>query len=282
MTPDQYCRQKAAPRGSSLYYSFLFLPPEKHTAVTGLFGFRREVLDVFDQCEHVEVAAAKLAWWREEIGRLFDGAPTHPVTRVLLPAISAYNLPRAPFDALIDGVEMDLRGLAYADFDGVRRYCYHVASTVGLLSARIFGYSEERTLAFAQDMAIAFQLTRIIRDAGEDALRGRVYVPQSDLDRFGVSRQEILQRRDDRRVRELMEFEVEQVRATYDHACAQLPAADRLSQLPSLIIAEIYRANLDEIARDNYRVLQHRVTLPALRKLWLAWKTARRERTRAR
>lgn len=278
MTPEQYCQQKAGASGSSFYYSFLFLPPERRAAIIALYAFCRQVDDAVDECIHPEVAAAKLAWWRGEIANVYAGDPAHPVARALLPAVRAYDLPQAQFTDVIDGMAMDLVPARYPTFTALREYCYRVASAVGLLSARIFGYTDPRTLAFAEELGIAFQLTNIIRDVGEDALLGRVYLPQEDLARFGVTAADILQRRDHPAVRALIAFEAERAQAYYERAMACLPTVDRISQLPSLIMASIYRANLNEIAADGYRVLDHKVTLPVLRKLWLAWTTARRER----
>lgn len=278
MTPEQYCQQKVGASGSSFYYSFLFLPAPRRAAITALYAFCREVDDAVDECAHPEIATAKLAWWRDEIANLYAGNPAHPVARALSPAVRAYDLPHAHFSDIIDGMAMDLGETRYATFAALREYCYRVASAVGLLSARIFGYTDPRTLSFAEELGIAFQLTNIIRDVGEDALLGRIYLPQEDLRRFGVAIPDILHRRDSPELHALMAFQAGRAYEYYERALACLPAADRMPQLPSLIMARIYRANLDEIAADGYRVLDHKVTLPALRKLWLAWTTARRER----
>ncbi|MCC7312796.1 MAG: squalene/phytoene synthase family protein, partial [Sulfuritalea sp.] len=174
---------------------------------------------------------------------------------------------------IIDGMEMDLDQVRYADFKALHLYCYRVASVVGLLAAEIFGYTDRLTLKYAHDLGLAFQLTNIIRDVGEDARRGRIYLPQDDLSRFGVSEADLLQANYTDNFRRLMEFQVERARATYGLAFAQLPAADRKAQRAGLIMAAIYRATLDEIVRDRFRVLDQRISLPPLRKLWLAGKT---------
>ena len=273
MTPDEYCRQKAAASGSSFYYSFLFLPAERRRAITALYAFCREVDDVVDEGMDPQVAAAKLAWWRAEVANLFAGRPQHPVTRALEPQRGKYGLSAARLNEIIDGMEMDLRQSRYLDWAGLEAYCYRVASVVGLLAAGIFGYRDARTLDYAKNLGIAFQLTNIIRDVGEDARKNRVYLPVEDLQRYGVPAADILQSRETAAFRSLMQFEADRARGFYDRALSALPAADRRAQRPGLIMAAIYRTLLDEIQRDGFRVLTQRTSLTPLRKFWLAWRT---------
>lgn len=280
MTPDEYCQQKAGSSGSSFYYSFLFLEPARRRAITALYAFCREVDDAVDDATQPEIARIKLAWWRDELGRLFRGAPSHPVSRALQPAVNAHGLAERHFLEVIAGMEMDLAQQRYARFDELKTYCARVASAVGLLSAAIFGYSDARTLHFAHDLGMAFQLTNIIRDVGEDARRGRIYLPQEDLERFGVAAADILNARDSAAFGALMAFEAQRAREYYDAALAALPEADRWPQLPSLVMLTIYRTLLDEIAHDGFQVLRHKIAIPPMRKLWLAWNTRRRERRR--
>ena len=276
MTPDDYCQQKAAHSGSSFYYSFLFLPPERRRAIVALYAFCREVDDVVDGVSDVDVARAKLAWWRREVAAAYDGAPQHPVTQALQPVVARFGLPQAHLQTIIDGMAMDLDQVRYLDFADLERYCHKVAGVVGLLSAEIFGRTDERTLDYARDLGIAFQLTNIVRDVGEDARRGRIYLPQDEMARFGVAPATLLRAQGGDAFRALMAFQVERARAWYDRALAALPRADRKSQRTGLIMAAIYRTLLDEIARDSEAVLRGRVSLTPLRKLWIAWKTARR------
>ncbi len=273
MTPDDYCRQRAAASGSSFYYSFLFLEPARRRAITALYAFCREVDDIVDECSDPHLARAKLAWWRTEIAGLFAGQPSHPVTQALAAALAQFSLPQEQLLEIIDGMEMDLDAVRYPDFRALHLYCYRVASIVGLLAAEIFGYTDRRTLKYAHDLGLAFQLTNIIRDVGEDARRGRIYLPQEDLARFGVTETEILQARYSANFRRLMEFQIERAQATYAQALAQLPAADRKAQRAGLVMAAIYRTLLAEIARDGCHVLHQRISLTPLRKLWLAGKT---------
>ncbi len=275
MSPDEYCQQKAARSGSSFYYAFRFLDPQRRRAIIALYAFCREVDDVVDECREPAVAHAKLDWWREEIGLLFGGHPRHPITQALAPHVETSGLSKEYFEEIIDGMQMDLDYDAYPDFATLSLYCYRAASVVGLLSARIFGFSDRRTLKYAHDLGMALQLTNILRDVHEDAVRGRVYIPLDELERFGV-------RAEDFRVnitrdahRELFSFQAARARDYYVKADTHLPAEDRYAQRTGLIMAAIYRALLEEIERDGFRVLEHRVHLTPLRKLWIAWRTAR-------
>jgi phytoene synthase len=273
MTPDEYCQQKAASSGSSFYYSFLFLPAERRRAIIALYAFCREVDDVVDEGMDPQVAAAKLAWWRAEVANLFNGKPQHPVTRALDPHRESFGISAERLNEIIDGMEMDLRQTRYLDWAGLERYCYRVASVVGLLAAGIFGYRDARTLDYAKNLGIAFQLTNIIRDVGEDARKNRVYLPVEDLQRFGVPAADILQAKETPAFRSLMQFEAERARGYYRDAMAALPPEDRRAQRPGLIMAAIYRALLEEIQRDGFHVLTQRTSLTPLRKFWIAWRT---------
>ena len=273
MTPDEYCQQRAASSGSSFYYSFLFLPPKRRRAITALYAYCREVDDVVDECEDAQIAATKLAWWRLELERLYAGQPEHPVTRALLPILSEFNLPQEQLLEIIDGMEMDLQQARYADFTALSLYCYRVASVVGLLAAEIFGYTDRKTQKYAHDLGMAFQLTNIIRDVGEDARRGRIYLPQDELQRFEVPVADILNARQTYNFRRLMEFQIERAERYYAQAMAQLPAVDRKAQRPGLVMAAIYRTLLTEIKRDGCQVLAQRTSLTPIRKLWIAWRT---------
>ncbi len=273
MTPEEYCQNKAASSGSSFYYSFLFLPPNRRRAIMAFYAFCREVDDVVDECSDPQLAATKLAWWREELDRLYAGQPQHPVTHALKTLLMEFNLPQEQLVEIIDGMEMDLQQTRYPDFKALSLYCYRVASVVGLLAAEIFGYTDRQTQKYAHDLGMAFQLTNIIRDVGEDARRGRVYLPIDELKRFDVPLSDILDSRYTENFRQLMEFQIERAEQYYVQAMAQLPSVDRKSQRPGLVMAAIYRTVLEEIKRDNCRVLTHRTSLTPLRKLWIAWRT---------
>ena len=273
MSPDQYCQQKAAGSGSSFYYSFLFLPPERRRAITALYAFCREVDDAVDEASDAQRAAVKLAWWRAELANLGAGRPQHPVTKALLPFMETFSISTDRLGEIIDGMEMDLTQTRYLDWAGLERYCHLVAGVVGILAAGIFGYRDARTLDYARRLGIAFQLTNIIRDVGEDARKNRIYLPMEDLKAHGVPASDILQARETEAFRSLMRFEAERAKAHYAQAMQALPAEDRRAQRPGLIMAAIYRALLDEIERDGFRVLAQRTSLTPLRKLFIAWKT---------
>lgn len=273
MTPNQYCKQKTAKSGSSFYYSFMFLSAEKREAITALYAFCREVDDIVDECSELQVAQVKLAWWRDEIEKLYQRTPIHPVTKALLPHVTKFNLDQAMFNEIIDGMEMDLNFNRYADFKQLQLYCYRVASVVGLLSAQIFGFHHRKTLKYAHDLGMAFQLTNIIRDVGEDARRKRIYLPLDELAQFNVTEDDILKSRESANVKALMDFQIHRAESFYDKALSQLPDEDRKSQIVGLMMAAIYRTLLREIQADGAeKVLNSRIALGALRKFSLALK----------
>jgi phytoene synthase len=272
MTPDQYCQDKTAKSGSSFYYSFLFLPPDKRHAITALYAFCREVDDVVDECTDDNVARTTLNWWRGQVAEIYRGKPQHPVALALVPVVKKFNLAQEHLLEIIDGMEMDLDHTRYPDFKSLQLYCYRVASVVGLLSAEIFGYSDRQTLKYAHDLGIAFQLTNIVRDVGEDARRNRIYLPQEELAQFGVSEADILNAKETDNFQKLMAFQVERAQHYYLQALDHLPAADRKPQRTGLIMAAIYRATLDEVVASGCHVLKERVSLGTGYKLWLAFK----------
>lgn len=274
MTPKQYCQQKTANSGSSFYYSFMFLTKQKREAITALYAFCREVDDVVDEYSELKVAQVKLAWWKDEIKNLYQGKPIHPVTKALQPFIHTFQLSEEHFHEIIDGMEMDLNFNRYEDFKQLQLYCYRVASVVGILSAQIFGFNNRKTLKFAHDLGLAFQLTNIIRDVGEDARRNRIYIPLEDLATFAVSEEDILRSRESEAVKKLLEFQIERAESYYDKALHELPDEDKKSQGVGLIMAAIYRTLLREIqAGGAEKVLNARISLGSLRKLWLAFRT---------
>lgn len=273
MTPDQYCQQKAAQSGSSFYYSFLFLPPERRRAITALYAFCREVDDVVDECADTGIARTKLAWWRSQVAATYDGTPQHPVAQALVPVVKTFDLPKEWLHEVIDGMEMDLTQRRYPDFQALQPYCHRVAGVVGLLSAKIFGYGDPDTLKYAEKLGMAFQLTNIIRDVGEDARRDRVYLPLDEIARYNVTVADLMHARQTDGFRQLMEFQIERALAYYRDAFQLLSAADRKSQRPGLVMAAIYQALLAEIRADGSKVLTQRIALTPIRKLWIAWIT---------
>ncbi len=273
MTPDEYCKDKAVSSGSSFYYSFLFLPPDRRRAITALYAFCREVDDVVDEIEDQQVARTKLAWWRNEVANLFAGRPQHPVTRALEPAIAPFGITAVRLNEIIDGMQMDLDQSRYLDFKGLETYCYHVAGVVGLLAAGIFGYRNAATLEYAKNLGLAFQLTNIIRDVGDDARRNRIYLPMDELKRFEVPASDILNARYSDNFTSLMKFQAGRAGSYYTAALAALPEEDRRDQRAGLIMAAIYRTVLEEVEADGFKVLTQRTSLTPMRKLWIAVRT---------
>jgi len=278
MSPDQYCQEKAAHSGSSFYYSFLFLPADQRRAITALYAFCREVDDVVDECSDNGVARSKLDWWRSEIDRCFTGKPSHPVSQALQEPIRNFNLPVEYFHEIIDGMQMDLDQNRYESFSELALYCHRVAGIVGLLSAEIFGYRHRDTLKYAEELGTAFQLTNILRDVREDAARGRIYLPLEELLEYRVNPHDLLKGAVTDGMQPLFHAQALRARDYYRRAMHHLHPLDRYPQRSGVIMAEIYQRLLDEIQADGYRVMEQRIVLTPLRKLWIAWSTARRER----
>ena len=273
MTPDEYCAAKAAQSGSSFYYSFRLLPEPRRRAITALYAYCREVDDVVDEVSDPGVAAAKLAWWRGEVAASWGGKPSHPVTRALLPHTAAYDIEPQHLLAVIEGCQMDLEQSRYLDFPGLARYCDLVAGVVGEVAANIFGRESASTVDYAHRLGLAMQLTNIVRDIGDDARRGRIYLPMDELKQFDVKANELLERRYSDRFTALMRFQAERAHRCYDEALALLDPVDRRAQKPGLMMANIYRALLREIEADDFQVLHQRISLTPLRKLWIAMRT---------
>jgi phytoene synthase len=274
MTPDEYCQQKASASGSSFYYAFLFLPPERRRAITAVYAYCREVDDVVDEVNDPQAAQATLAWWRSEVAALFAGTPTHPVTRALQPFVdNGFGITAPRLAAILDGMETDLHQNRFLDFLALKHYAHLVAGVVGEISAEIFGRTIEATLEYAARLGLALQLINIIRDVGDDARRGRIYLPIDELQRFEVKASDLLAGRYVDGFVPLMRFQAERARAIRREALALLPAVDRRAQRPGLMMGAIYSTLLDEIERSNFRVLEQRIALTPVRKLWIAWKT---------
>lgn len=273
MTPEQYVQDKAAQSGSSFYYAFLFLPPPRRAAITAFYAFCREVDDVVDEVQDPSVAATKLAWWRKEVAVSYGGQPSHPVMKALMPHTETFDIRAEHLVAVIDGCQMDLDQSRYLDYPGLARYCHLVAGVVGEVASGIFGRTQPATVQYAHKLGLAMQLTNIIRDVGDDARRGRIYLPMSELQQFDVKAHEVLHRGYSERFTALMKFQAERAHRCYDAAMALLPEEDRRTQKPGLMMANIYRTLLREIEADNFQVLHQRTSLTPLRKLWIALRT---------
>jgi len=282
LTPQQYVQDKAARSGSSFYYAFMFLPAPRRAAITAFYAFCREVDDVVDEVQEPAIAATKLAWWRKEVASAYAGRPEHPVMKALMPLAGDHGIEQRHLQAVIEGCQMDLDQSRFLDYAGLARYCHLVAGIVGEVAAGIFGRTQDATVQYAHRLGLAMQLTNIIRDVGDDARRGRIYLPLSELSQFDVKASEILKR--DKpwgysdRFTALMAFQAERARRTYDEAIALLPEADLRSQKPGLMMANIYRSLLDEVETGGFQVLHQRTSLTPLRKLWIATRTQWRGR----
>ncbi len=276
-TPAQYVQDKAAGSGSSFYYAFMFLPPPRRAAITAFYAFCREVDDVVDEVHDPQLARTKLAWWRNEVAQAFAGRPTHPVMQALVPLAGDYGIEPRHLEAVIEGCEMDLVQNRFLDFAALARYCHLVAGVVGEVACNIFGRQEAQTVAYAHKLGLAMQLTNIIRDVGEDARRGRIYLPINELQRFDVKAHELLKREApwgySDRFQTLMRYQAERAHSIYEEALALLPAVDRVTQKPGLMMANIYRTLLREIEKGSFQVLHQRIALTPVRKLWIAART---------
>lgn len=275
MQPIEYCREKARNSGSSFLDGFRFLSPERRDAMTVLYAFCREVDDVADDCSDPAVARTTLAWWRQDLAKAFQAAsaPEHPVNQALQEIVGRYALPQQELEEIINGMEMDLHHDRYPTFADLQYYCHRVAGVVGRLIARILGFTNPQTLQYAEQTGLALQLTNIIRDVGEDARLGRIYLPQEDLKRFKVGENDIFDAQATPEFAELMRFQAARAGDAYREALALLPAEDVRSQKAGLVMAGLYYALLQEIIRDGVEnVLKYKIRIPKPRKMRLALK----------
>ncbi|HET7341224.1 MAG TPA: presqualene diphosphate synthase HpnD [Methylomirabilota bacterium] len=268
---------------SNFYYAFLTLPRPRRDALYAVYAFCRTVDDAADLGHDLVAQRAELSHWREDVARCFEPGPPpeHPIARQLKSAVAAYPIPRAALEAIIDGCEMDLERVRYETAEDLYPYCYRVASAVGLCCIEIFGYTDPRAREYAVQLGTALQLTNIMRDVGVDARAGRVYVPQEDLRKFGVSEPELVDGHYSDAFVRLMAHQAERARRFYAAAAAAYPRVDARSLVAAEIMGRIYHALLDEIERCRFQVFGERVTVPARRKVAIAlrtWLAARRAR----
>jgi phytoene synthase len=282
MNVADLCSRLTRQSGTNFYYAFLFLPRPRREALYAVYAFCRTVDDIADDPAGGSAAERRAALdrWREEIARCYakGGQPEHPIARRLAGAVRDFGLPRSALDAIVDGVEMDVEGATFETAEDLYPYCYRVASAVGLCCIEIFGYTDARARDYAVNLGTALQLTNIIRDVGADARAGRVYLPQEDLRKFGVTVEELgAARYGDAFVR-LMAHEAERARHFYRAAWAAFPSVDARSLVPAEIMGRIYHALLETIETRRFRVLDGRISLPRHRKLGIAlrcWASAR-------
>jgi len=278
MNAGQFVSRLTRKSRSNFFYAFLFLPRRQREAIYAVYAFCRIVDDAVDLGRDREEQRRELARWRDEIARVYGGAPMHPAGERLQQAVRNFPIPRAVLDDIIAGVEMDLDHTRYETFEDLYPYCYRVASAVGLACIEIFGYRESRARDYAVNLGIALQLTNILRDVHADARLGRVYLPQADLRRFGVTADDLAAGRYGSGFVELMTWEAARARQYYEHAWAALPAADARSLFAAEIMGRTYFALLRALEARRFRVFEGRVTLPTHRKLAIAldcWVRAR-------
>jgi len=266
--PTQEAKAEAA--HSNFYYSFLFLPPEKRDAVLEVYSFCHQVDDIVDHPRPGSDPRAELNHWRHDIGALYDGGEPSARALRLAPHVERFSLPRQAFLDILDGVEMDLDRNRYTTWDELHRYCRRVASAVGLLCIEIFGHRNPRSRDYALELGVALQLTNILRDIEPDARRGRIYLPTEDLERFGVSEEEILAGRSSDRLRELMAFQCQRARSHFFRADSLLPPEDRMALYAAEIMSRIYSRILERIEERDFDVWTQRVTISRFRKALIA------------
>jgi len=278
MNATEFCSTLTRKSRSNFYYAFLFLPRPQREAIYAVYAFCRIVDDVVDLGRDPEVQRKELAHWRREVARCFEGTPDEPVAQRLAHAVRTYSIPRVALEEIINGVEMDLDRSSYETFEELYPYCYRVAGAVGLCCIEIFGYADPRARDYAVNLGVALQLTNILRDVQSDAQRGRIYVPQADLRRFGVNPEDLKLGRYTPEFVELMDFQARRARSLYRRAWEALPDADARRLFAAEIMGRIYFALLRTIEARRYRVFDRHISVPIATKLAIAlrcWAGAR-------
>lgn len=255
---------------SNFFWAFVFLDRPRREAIFAAYAFARHTDDLVDEAPSPKIADENLLQWRRELQACYEGRATHPITIALAQTLSRFPIPKVYFDRLIEGVEMDLSHHRYPTFESLYAYCYRVASVVGLICIEIFGYKSPLTRDYAERLGIALQLTNIMRDVGEDAERGRIYLPQNELKRFGCSENDVLGRKQTEAFSNLMRFQAQRARRYYRGARMALPSTDRSSMFAAETMGRIYFRLLDRIEGRKFRVLNERVTVPTLFKVSVA------------
>ncbi len=283
MNADNYCYDLATGRGADFRYSLLSLPISQRQALATVQAFYLETTRIPQECHDPGVARTKLDWWRAELGRLFEGHPQHPITRALQPRLAVFNLPEEYFREILDGVAMDMDYDAYPSFTELTLYLHRHGSVPALLAAEITGYQDRRaTPRFAHEVGVLLRLFDLLYEVHDHAQHGHFYLPEDEMQRFGVGPGDLLAAQTTDRVRQLFAFQAERIHDYYRRALEFLPEVDRLAQSHLLIRLELAMALLAEIAAEGYRLLEQQTHLTPLRKLWLAWQWRRRERRRYR
>jgi phytoene synthase len=267
----RYCQDLAKQEAKNFYYGFVLLPPAKRQAIYASYAFARRCDDIVDNDLEPHETARQLAEYRSRLEQCLQGHPSGPIFLALQNTILRYRIPPEYFWQLIDGVEMDLTVRRYPTFADLRRYCYGVASTVGLISIEIFGYRDgQQARQHAEDLGIALQLTNILRDIREDAERDRIYIPQDEMKRFHCSEANILGGIANEASLQLMQFQVERAREYFERGRKLLPLLPRRSRACTAVLQGIYSRILERIEAQPSAVLRERVSLSGSQKLALA------------
>ena len=266
-----HCQALTKREAKNFYYGFMLLPARQRRAIYAAYAFARECDDIVDAGLPSEEASLRLAAYRESLDRCLEGHPQGPVLVALRDAIERYRIPHEYFYRLIEGVETDLTVGRYANFEELKRYCYLVASVVGLISISIFGYrGGEQARRHAADLGIALQLTNILRDVQEDLQRDRIYLPLDELARFGYAEDDLREGVANDAFRRLMALQTERARHYFESGRRLLPYLSRRARACVGVMAGIYSTILDDIQREPETVLRRRVSLSAGQKLALA------------
>jgi phytoene synthase len=260
---ERYTRKS----GTSFYYSFLFLPRAKRQGIFAVYAFCRAVDDAVDESPDPGEAARKLEQWEKEIGNAYRGEPETAVGRAVAETVQRFDIPRRHFQEVIAGVRMDLERNRYQTFEDLRPYCDRVAGAVGLICVRIFGVTGERADEYARNLGTGLQLINIMRDVGGDAARGRIYLPKAELERFGVTEDEILENRYTPRFAALMSHQAERARSFLTRADASAFGRKRALLFPAEAMGAIYAALLRNIEKADYNVFDQRIRVGRMKKI---------------
>ncbi|RDU99152.1 presqualene diphosphate synthase HpnD [Trinickia dinghuensis] len=273
---DEYCAQKAAPAGSSAYYALRQAPMARQPYLTALFALRRELEETVKDTSDPTIGRTKLAWWQKETAALAAGQPTHPVSHALAAHCGDIEAEAPMLRTLVAGFEMDLDQARYLDFANLTRYIERVGGAFAGAIARATAREPRHADAWAGALGNGLMLAQFVQDLGNDARYGRIYLPIDELQRYGVTAAEIINRKYGSAFSELMRFQTNRARETLQAAQAGIPATERATQRTLRAQTAMALALLDEIERDNFQVLHQRIALTPIRKLWIAWRAARK------
>lgn len=275
MNFDEYCQQKAAPPGSSVYYALRQASAASQPRLTACFALRREFEETVKETSDPTIGRTKLAWWQNELGALASGTPSHPVSKALAAYLPDVKSEYPALQTLLAGYEMDLDQARYLDYPNLRRYLQAVGGTFASLVARATAQDAASAAQWAAPLGEALLLAQFVVETGNDARHGRIYIPIDEMQRFNVTAADLINRKYSDAFTELMRFETKRARDALQAALVAIPAGERRTQRTLRAQAALALALLDEIERDGYHVLHQRIALTPIRKLWIAWRAAR-------